>query len=423
MLRRFFAPAFYPWLFGLFQLGWVIVLHRLWPWWIPAAGGLALAGLFGALVLVRDRWRLKGLLLVVVIGLLTIAPTIAAIATRERIGITSLDEDSAIQTELAVDRFLHGMAIYGSDWSQTILAKMPWVTSLAPTNPALHHFVYFPLTFLSAVPFRLMASAVGLTFDYRMVLLAFIGLGLFSVWLLPIPAAGRFAIACALFLNPFVTLYLWFGRNDLCFASLIILTLALLDRGRPVWASLTLGFAAALKLFAAPAIPILLLVLWLRFRRTRDRRELIVSLLALAAFPLATILPFLLQAPSAFVRDVVLYPGGGLPDSYPIAGFGFGGILVLLGWVHRQDDFPFGIFQATAMAVALWFGGRAFLARPTLRRFMILYVALFFGLAFFARYFNDNHIGVLVAMALCCHPLGDQLLERQPAQATIAVAA
>ena len=399
------------------------MLHRLWPWWIPAAGGLALAGLFGTLVLVRDRWRLKGLLLVVVIGLLTIAPTIAAIATRERIGITSLDEDSAIQTELAVDRFVHGMAIYGSDWSQTILAKMPWVTSLAPTNPALHHFVYFPLTFLSAVPFRLMASAVGLTFDYRMVLLAFIGLGLFSVWLLPIPAAGRFAIACALFLNPFVTLYLWFGRNDLCFASLIILTLALLARGRPVWASLTLGFAAALKLFAAPAIPILLLVLWLRFRRTRDRRELIVSLLALAAFPVATILPFLLQAPAAFVRDVVLYPGGGLPDSYPIAGFGFGGLLVLLGWVHRQDNFPFGIFQATAMAVALWFGGRAFLARPTLRRFMILYVALFFGLAFFARYFNDNHIGVLVAMALCCHPLGDQLLERQPAQATIAVAA
>jgi Glycosyltransferase family 87 len=404
-------------------LGWVIVFHRLWPWWIPAAGGLALAGLFGALVLVRDRWRLKGLLLVLVIGLLTIAPTISAIVTRERIGITSLDEDSAIQTELAVDRFLHGMPIYGSDWSHTIMAKMPWVTSLAPTNPALHHFVYFPLTFLSAVPFRLMSGALGLTFDYRMVLLAFIGLGLFSVWFLPIPAPGRFAIACALFLNPLVTLYLWFGRNDLCFASLIILTLALLARGRPVWASLTLGFAAALKLFAAPAIPILLTVLWLRFRRTRDRRELIMSLLALAVFPLATILPFLLGAPSAFVRDVVLYPGGGLPDSYPIAGFGFGAILLLLGLVHRHDYFPFGFFQATAIFVAVWLGGRAFLARPTLRHFMILYVALFFGLAFFARYFNDSHVGVLVAMALCCHPLGDHLLARQPAQATVAVAA
>lgn len=410
-------------MFGLFQLGWVIVLHRLWPWWIPITGALALAGLFGALVLVKERWRLKGLLLVLVIGLLTIAPTISAIATRERIGITSLDEDSAIQTELAVDRLLHGMPIYGSDWSHTILAKMPWVTSLAPTNPALHHFVYFPLTFLSAVPFRLMASALGLTFDYRMVLLAFIGLGLFSVWLLPIPAAGRFAMACALFLNPFVTLYLWFGRNDLGFACLIILTLALLARGRPVWASLTLGFAAALKLFAAPAIPILLIVLWLRFRRTRDRRELIMSLLALAAFPLATILPFLLQAPAAFVRDVVLYPGGGLPDSYPIAGFGFGGILVLLGWVHRHDYFPFGLFQATAIAVALWFGGRAFLGRPTLRRFMVLYVALFFGLAFFARYFNDNHIGVLVALAFCCHPLGNYPLAESANQPALKRAA
>lgn len=379
----------------------------MWPWWVPATGGLALAALFAVLVATRDRWRLKGMLLVLVIGLLTIAPTIAAIATRERVGITSLEEDSAVQTELAVDRLLHGTPIYGTDWTHTVMAQMPWSTGLAPSNPALHHFVYFPLTFLSAVPVRLFAAAVGLTFDYRMVLLVFIGIGLFSVWLLPIRAPDRFAIAIALFLNPLVTLYLWFGRNDLVFASLIILALALLTRGRPVWASLTLGFAAAFKLFAAPAVPVLLAVLWLRFRRSHDRRELGFSLLALSAFPLATILPFLIQAPDAFLRDVVRYPGGGLPDSFPIAGFGFGGILLLLGLVHHQDYFPFGVFQLAAVAAAAFLGLRTFIARPTLRRWMLAYLAMFFALAFFARYFNDSHVGVLAALALCCRPLGD----------------
>jgi hypothetical protein len=423
VLRRVFSPTFYPWLFGLLQLGWVIEFHRLWPWWIPAAGAVALAGFYAVLVRTRERWLLKTALLGLVIGFLTIGPTISAIVTRERIGITSLDEDSAIQTELAVDRFLHGSAIYGSDWSHTVIAKMPWITSLTPTNPALHHFVYFPLTFLIAAPGHLLAGAFGLTFDYRMILILFVLLGLCGVWLLPISPANRFAVAIALYLNPLVTLYLWFGRNDVCFAGLIILGLALLARGRPVLASLSIGVATALKLFAAPAIPVLLVVLWLRFRRNRDRRELGLSLLAIAAVPLLTIVPFFLQAPAAFIRDVVLYPGGGLNDSYPIAGFGFGAILLLTGLVHHHDYFPFGLFQAGAMIAAGYFGLRAMVVRPTLGRWMLAYVGLFFGLSFFARYFNDSHLGVLAAFLLCCRPLGNQPVMEAGVEVATAVAA
>jgi hypothetical protein len=209
----------------------------------------------------------------------------------------------------------------------------------------------------------------------------------------------------ALFLNPLVALFLWSGRNDLVFASLITLALALLVRNRPVLASLTIGFASAFKLFAAPAIPMLLVVLWLRYRQTGSRRELGLALPALLLFPLLTIVPFVLQNPAAFIRDVVLYPGGGLPDSYPIAGYGLGGLLLLLGMVHHQDSFPFGIAQTIAMAAATWLAVRAFLTRPTLARWMGGYVLIFFALSFFARYFNDSHLGILVAMALTCRPL------------------
>jgi hypothetical protein len=424
-LRRVFAPGSYPWLFGLLQLGLVVELGRFWPWWLPVIGAIALLVMLATLAMVRERWRLKGLLLLLAIGLLTVGPTIAAMATRARLGVTSMEQDSAIQTELASERVLHGAPIYGADWSHTVLAQMPWPPTLGPFNPALHHYVYFPLTFLSAVPVRWIASVLGLAFDYRMVVLLFIGLGLFAAWWLPIPAPARFAIAVALFLNPVVTLFAWSGRNDLCFASLILLALALLARGHPVWASLVIGFASAFKLFAAPAIPFLLLVLWLRYRQRRDRTEVLLSLLSLVVVPVGTILPFLLQAPLPFLRDVVLYPGGGLPDSYPIAGFGFGGLLVLLGLVHRQDAFPFGAFQAAAMLAATWFGLRLLLTAPTLRRWLVAYGALFFALAFFARYFNDSHLGVLIALALCCRPLGDRLLVERalPADPVVAEAA
>lgn len=398
-------------------------LGRFWPWWLPVSGAVALSILFLVLVSVRERWRLKSLLLGVVIGLLSVAPTITAMVTRARIGITSMEQDSAIQTELAVGRFLHGMPIYGSDWSHTVLAKMDWPPSLGVSNPALHHFVYFPLTFLSAVPVRLLASFLGLPFDYRMVVLLFVGLGLFAAWYLPIAASSRFAIAVALFLNPLVTLFLWSGRNDLCFASLVLLALGLLARGRPIWASLTVGIASALKLFAAPAIPFLLAILWLRYRRDHNRRQFALSIGALLTAPVLTILPFLLQAPAAFFRDVVLYPGGGLPDSYPIAGFGFGALLVLTGLLHRNDHFPFGLVQFAAIVVAIWIGLRALLSRPTLRVWMLAYVGVLFALAFFARYFNDSHVGVLVAMALCCRPLGDRRFVFSSSDATLRRAA
>jgi len=110
----------------------------------------------------------------------------------------------------------------------------------------------------------------------------------------------------------------------------------------------------------------------------------------------------------------------GYPDwtlAYTLGAEFAGAVLLLLGLVHRQDYFPFGLFQAAAIAAAAWFGLRALLARPTARRWMVAYVALFFALAFFARYFNDSHFGVLAAMALCCRPLGGHLL---PGNASLA---
>jgi uncharacterized membrane protein len=275
-------------------------------------------------------------------------------------------------------------------------------------NPALHHLAYYPLTVLVGIPFRLLSDALGVAFDYRLVLIAFSVLGLIAILALPLSQERRFLLITAVFASPLITLYLWSGRTDIQFLSLVLLTLALLSRGHPTLAAAALGVAVALKPFAWVAVPFLLLVLALRWRAQRSRREVVVSLAALALVPAATILPFFLANPRAFWTDVVLYTSGGVADAYPIAGYGFGDLLFTLHVITRRtDSFPFLIFQLAAVVPALWLSARVFLRRPTLGRWMAGYAVVLFAFTFFARFFNDNYAAVVITLLLCVLPLGE----------------
>ena len=322
----------------------------------------------------------------------------------------TLEHDGLLQVESAIDRLLAGRPIYGVDWSSTPMASFPW--DLTPGgNPALHHMAYYPLTVLVGVPFRLVTGALGLPFDYRIVLIAFACLGLGAIAALPVHAERRVMLLTAVYLSPLITLYLWAGRNDIEFLAVVLLSLALLTRGHPTLAAAALGVAAALKPFAWVAVPFLLLVLYLRWRDSRSIREVLLSVAALAIVPVATVAPFVLADPSAFWTDTVLYAAGGIPDAYPIAGYGFGEFLFQTHLVaHRTDAFPFGVFQLAAMIPVLWIGARAFLRWPTAARWMAGYSALLLAFTFFARFFNDNYLAVIITLLLCIRPLGDRSL-------------
>jgi hypothetical protein len=127
--------------------------------------------------------------------------------------------------------------------------------------------------------------------------------------------------------------------------------------------------------------------------------------------------PFFLADPAAFWSDTVLYATGGIPDAYPIAGYGFGELLYERGLIaHRTDVFPFGLFQLAAMLPVLWFTARAFLRRPTIGRWMGGYACLLLAFTFFARFFNDNYAGVVISLLLCVRPLGGRWLIALPRQ-------
>ena len=390
--------------------------------WVAAISTAGVVALLGLLTLTEGRWRLK-LGAVAALGALTaIGPTLFAMVERPRLGLT-MEHDGLLQVESAIDRLLHGQAIYGVDWSTTPMAGLPWEATPGP-NPALHHLAYLPLTVLVGVPFRLVSVAVGLPFDYRIVLIGFALLGLVAILALPIAPERRFMVITAVFVSPLITLYLWSGRNDVEFLAVIFLSLALLSRGHLIAAAFTLGVAVALKPFALVALPFFLLLLAIRWHARPARREVALSLAALGLAPVVTILPFLVANPAAFWTDVVLYTSGGVRDAYPIAGYGFGEFLYQVHLVaHRTDNAPFGIFQVLAVAPVLWITGRAFVRRPSIGRWMAGYALALLAFTFFARFFNDNYAAVVITLALCIRPLGDRRLINTPAERTVRLAA
>jgi Glycosyltransferase family 87 len=359
-------------------------------------------------VVVQRRWTLKLWATVGLCGLTAAVPALFEIIRRPRIGLT-VEHDGLLQVESAIDRVIAGQPIYGVDWSATPLGSLPW--DLTPGgNPALHHLAYLPLTVLIGIPFRVASRALGWPFDYRTVLVAFVVVGLLAIVALPQTAERRIMLLATVFVSPLITLYLWSGRNDIEFLAMLLLCLALLSRARPVAAAGALGIALALKPFAWPAVPLLLLVLLLRWRRDHDRWKFLVSGLALAAPSVMTIVPFFMANPAAFYTDVVLYTSGGVPDAYPIAGYGFAELLYNAHLIsHRSDAFPFALFQLAAMAPVLWLASRALLRRPTGQRWLAGYAGLLFAFCFFARFFNDNYAAVVITLFLCLPALDDEI--------------
>ncbi len=418
-LARLSSPAGYLGVFGSLQLALLWLLKDHFGVVIPAAGTILLVGLF-LLLRLPERWASKTLLLATLIAVTTLGPAALSILERPRVGLTT-EHDGLVQVEAAIDRLIAGQPIYGVDWSGTDVARMPWTLTPGP-NPALAHFAYPPLTVLVGIPFRLATGALGLPFDYRLVLMTFVILGLRAVLGLPLPAGPRFMVAIALYLNPLISLYFYSGRNDLAYLSMLLLGLALLGRGRPILASAAVGTAVALKPFGAFGIPFILAAVSARGRTgPAAARELAGSAVALAAVPALTIGPFFLKDPGAFWRDTVLYTSGGIDGAYPIGGYGLGALLLVFHVVARNTDrFSFGIFELAAAIPATWLGVRHVLRRPSLGRWMAAYVGLYTAFLFFSRFFNDNYAGVAIALLACVYPLGDTPLARAPAASSSA---
>ena len=388
----------YTALFGGAQVALLWLVRDWFAIWIPVAGTVALA-LLPFLLRRTGMWPWKAVALLALIFITTVGPVLSSIDTRAHLGIT-LEQDGMVQTEAAIDRLMHGQAIYGVDWSDTALSQFP----IGPDgpNPALKHFVYFPLQVLTGVPVRAITGATGVGFDYRLVLIVWLLVALLAVLNLPVTAEARYMVAACLFCDPLIARFFWTGHNDVCWIAMVLWALVLLGRRRPYLACLAFGTALAFKAFAALALPLfgLAVLLYWGGRIRGQVRPLALSAAALLAVPLITMVPFFTRNPGAFFTDTVLYNTGTTSGGYFISGFGFSGVLLALQLIkHRTDYFPFFAFQVAALLPSLWFGARWFSRGPTLGRWMAAYALSLFGFIFFARFMNDSYIGLTLALA------------------------
>jgi hypothetical protein len=201
----------------------------------------------------------------------------------------------AIVTEEAAKVLLDGRDPYAAEYLNGPLSARPLGTKT--------HFPYLPGMLLFGIP-RAIAGDHAPLADARIMfavgMLAATGLAL-RMWRAP-PGSRLLAFQLLVTL-PTGALFMATGGDDLPVLAAILLCLVLAQRRRAGWAGVTAGAAIAMKQFAWPLLPFLVL----SGHDRSGRRRLLAGAGAVA---LPVILPFFLWGPSPFVEDVIRFPLG-----------------------------------------------------------------------------------------------------------------
>jgi uncharacterized membrane protein len=345
--------------------------------------------------IVRGKW----VMIAIAIGLLVIAPTVLIVLLRHQTAPYLHAHDGLLQTEAAVRFVLTGKNPYIETYYNTPMALAPFHLGSLTVNPALEHYAYLPLTFLLPLPLQALIESNGGWFDLRFIHLVFFGMMIIAGGALTTDPAKRLMLAMALGLNPLFTGYFIEGRNDAIVLTMLIVTVALAQRGRMTWAAFTLGLACATKHPAWLFVPLFFVYASGAGTWAERWHRIKTPLIVLAITTALIILPWLLWSPAAFIDDVVGYLAGTSALSYPIGGSGFGAALLAIGAISSDmAAFPFWIFQFGLGLPLLAILARRQWRRPTLSEVVAGSGLLLFVLQFFSRLFNDNYLGVIIAI-------------------------
>jgi len=375
------------------------------PGSVPATVGLiaAVVGYFALDVIdvrtarARRRvLRLKWLLVVSAIGLIALAPLTLNILVRQQSAPYLHAHDGMLQTEAAAQFVLAGKNPYVETYYQTPLALAPFDVKGLTVNPALEHFAYLPLTFLLPLPLQ---AVLGNSFDLRYVhLIFFIAMLLIATRLTQNPQK-RLLLVMALGLNPLFVGPLIEGRNDVMVLSWLIFTWALLQRGKIAASAVTLALACGTKHPAMVFVPFYFVYLSAQGTWRERVQRVLKPVVIWAGLTALIIVPWFVMNPGAFIDDTVSYLNGTSVVSYPISGFSFGVLLVSLGLLpSNMAQFPFGVLQIV-IGLPLAYGLlRRQWRRPDLPAAIAGFAILLFISQFFSRIFNDNYLGLIIAI-------------------------
>ena len=310
--------------------------------------------------------------------------------------------DSVVQTEAAIEYLLAGKNFYQEDYTESPL--IVWNEGNIPsyegeiTNPALYHYVYLPGYVLINTPFYLFFNQLVGHFDQRTIIaLTVFGLVYLTYKLLK-PRSYYLLFFIMFFLNPWHIYHWVIGVNDVVLLFFIACSLLMLRKNKYVAATILLAISCAIKQTAWFLLPFYLVYIY--YKKGKNKKFFFKQCLILVLFASIIILPFFFWGMNAFTDDIFKYLSGSSETSYPIAGYGLGKVLLMLGVVNSSQYFPFWIFQLVIglpVLIILILKQR----RDNTLSTMILSYALFllvFG--FVSRYFNHSHFIYVAQLVL-----------------------
>jgi hypothetical protein len=353
------------------------------------------------------RYRVKILLVCLIVTLTVFLPSLKLVLLRQQSGPASYSHDGGvIQTEATINYLLTGRNPYAEDYLNTPMAE--W--GINEFRTALYHYPYLPWTFIFSAPFKLLGQAWLGWYDQRFVYLLLFAL---TLALLPRLAATRdrtLLLVMLVGLNPIMGSDLIYGQNDSFVLGWIVLSLWLWKRGEEAGAgrgngwriasAAVFGLACASKPTAWFLAPFYLLRItrdappglagWLKEAWRRGWPALVAALLVIG--------PYFLWSPAAMIDDVWRWSAGTSPTAYQIWGWGGSNLVLAFGWVKsRFDPWPFwlpellvGLPLMIVLLVRQW-------RENTLPRALWAYALFLFAFFLVSRFLNENYLGFIAA--------------------------
>ena len=260
-----------------------------------AVGAIAALALARASTTAATRARV-GLAAAVLVGAAFLPMALEA-WWRARDGFAGHVQSETLVTEESAVALLGGHDPYAVSFASGPLGSWPPGTA--------EHVPYVPGMFAFGLP-RAVAGDIWLT-DARLwfAVVSVTALAV-ALWLARPPPARRLMALVVVLALPTGARYMAGGGDDVSVLSMTLLSLVFLHRKKPAAAGLAAGLAAAIKQTAWPLLPFLILAA----RDREGRRSSGRTLAAASAVMLPLIAPFVVWNPTAFVRDVVLFPLG-----------------------------------------------------------------------------------------------------------------
>jgi hypothetical protein len=349
----------------------------------------------------------------------------------KRAGIFTSTHDGVYQAEYAVKLLLEGRNAYTEDtppevtgefW-RTIKFRPGWGRAYTMPNPVAHHYIYPPLFTMHLAPFYWICQHTLGWFDERIVLCLYLLGSLLIFCRLPLEENKKWITGLLLFFNPYFLRLFLDGRNDLVvffwlFGS--FWKLSEQKEGEAVW---WLAVACLMKQAAWMVVPFVGLYLvqrWSGPGTLQALRRLAKAILLPGIFALAVMLPFMIWDFHSLWEDMILYPSGKLPTSFPVNGASLLAFLVRFGVLDSPFRYyPIVLVQIPVLLLCLYLTHRSLRQDCTLHRLLLWCstgLALFW---FLSRFYHDNYIEFTVRLfvvASLFKPQGPQPASPPPAE-------